>query len=63
MASAADQELIAAARSVVGQFSLIDEARAGGVGAALRTRTGMIFTGALIAAEFREGLTLPATGH
>lgn len=39
------QELITAARRVQGSFSLVDDLTAGAVGAALRTRTGVVFTG------------------
>ena len=37
--------MIAAARAVVGGFKLAGSASAGGVGAALRTKSGKIFTG------------------
>lgn len=39
------QELIAAARKVHGEFRLTEDLSAGGVGAALLTRSGKIFTG------------------
>ena len=38
-------DLIQAARQIQGQFSLTDDLTAGSVGAALRTRSGKIFTG------------------
>lgn len=39
------KDLIQAARQVQGQFSLTEDLTAGSVGAALRTRSGKIFTG------------------
>lgn len=42
------QELITAAREVQGSFALTHDLTAGAVGAALRTRSGAIFTGICI---------------
>ena len=43
-----DMELIEVAKSVTGGFSLGDEFSAGGVGAAIRSDTGKIYTGICI---------------
>jgi cytidine deaminase len=50
----ADQELIEAARTVLGSFRLVGDASAGSVAAALRTRSGRVFTG--ICLDFSCGL-------
>ncbi|MFN0062057.1 MAG: cytidine deaminase family protein [Myxococcaceae bacterium] len=49
-----DEELIAAARAILGTFKLVEYASAASVAAALRTRSGRIFTGVCL--DFSCGL-------
>lgn len=50
------QDLIQAARQIQGQFSLTEDLTAGSVGAALRTRSGKIFTGICVDVSCGLGL-------